>query len=408
MKPVRGRLRQGRCQEPYDFSEKVPDTFSDAGRRCSARVLLAAAAIAVCLTLLVPGPAAAAAPAVPAARPRPAGAAPAAVAQATGAARTRAEVETLIQKAGATPPDWWNSVALNYPPTVDLTWPDMRGKPWNPQTNIGQYLWSVINENPSKWREGVKLLHHCLMVNKGNSAALDKAMDALGNAYFNLLQDWPRAVFWWRKAGYDDDGYSARCYWKMGCKEMAVEVLNSLPPADPGYGNIAKLWADMGETGKALAAADALVRAGKPEQGYLAAGDACRQAGRYANAVEYYRKLLQVAKNKNVKQRAQDGIDAIRLVDSLDLSKVRDGVYAAAVMAYAGPLEVQVEVRAGRILSVKIGKHQEKQYYTALADTPAQIVAKQGIKGVDAVTSATITSEAILGATVKALAKGMQ
>ena len=273
MKPVRGRARQKRCQESYDFSEKVPDTFSDVGRRRSARVLLAAAVIAVCLTLPVPGPAAAASPAVPAARPRPAGAAPAAVAQATGAARTRAEVEALIQKAGATPPDWWNSVALNYPPTVDLKWPDMRGKPWNSQTNIGQYMWSVINENPSKWRGGVKLLHHCLMVNKGNSAALDKAMDALGNAYFNLLQDWPRAVFWWRKVGYDDDGYSARCYWKMGCKEMAVEVLNSLPPAEPGYGNIAKLWADMGETDKALAAADALVRAGKPEQGYLAAGD---------------------------------------------------------------------------------------------------------------------------------------
>jgi uncharacterized protein with FMN-binding domain len=347
-----------------------------------------------------------AAPATPAAARLTPGASPSAPAQAV--TRTRAEVEALIQKAGATPPDWWASVPLTVPPAVDLTWPDMRGKPWNPQTNIGQYMWSVINENAPKWREGVKLLHHCLMVNKNNPAALQKTMDGLGNAYFDLLQDWPRAVFWWRKAGYGDDVYSARCYWKMGCKEMAVEVLNDLPETEAGYGNIAKLWADMGETDRALAVAEGVVRAGRPEAGYLAAGDACRQAGRYVKAVEYYQKLFNMTKNKNIKARAQDGIDAIRLVEGLDLAKVRDGTYTASTMAYAGPLEIQVTVRAGRIADCRVTKHQEKQYYTSIADTPAQIVAKQGIKGVDAVSSATITSEAIMKATVKALAKGMQ
>jgi len=101
-------------------------------------------------------------------------------------------------------------------------------------------------------------------------------------------------------------------------------------------------------------------------------------------------------------------IDAIRAVDGLDLSKVRDGTYTASSNAYAGPLDVAVDIKGGKILSVKVTKHQEKQFYTALTDTPAQIVAKHGIKGVDAVTSATITSEAIMNATVKALAKGMQ
>ena len=61
-----------------------------------------------------------------------------------------------------------------------------------------------------------------------------------------------------------------------------------------------------------------------------------------------------------------------------------------------------------RIVSVRVTKHEEKQFYSALTDTPSQIVKKQGVKGVDAVTGATMTSEAIINATAKALAGGMQ
>ena len=44
----------------------------------------------------------------------------------------------------------------------------------------------------------------------------------------------------------------------------------------------------------------------------------------------------------------------------------------------------------------------------ALTDTPNQIIEKQGLKGVDATTSATITSEAIISATAKTLASGLE
>jgi uncharacterized protein with FMN-binding domain len=83
-------------------------------------------------------------------------------------------------------------------------------------------------------------------------------------------------------------------------------------------------------------------------------------------------------------------------------------VYTADSIAYAGPLYVEVAVKGGRIESVRVTKHQEKQFYSALTDTPSQIVQKQGVKGVDAVTGATMTSEAILNATAKALAEGMR
>jgi uncharacterized protein with FMN-binding domain len=166
----------------------------------------------------------------------------------------------------------------------------------------------------------------------------------------------------------------------------------------------------MGEVKTALFLAEDMAQAGYPDIGYLAAGDACRLAGRYKEALGYYRQVAAATKGwndiKQNKTRAQASIEAIRAAEGLDLSRVRDGTYNATSIAYAGPLSVAVTVAGGRIVAVKVTRHEEKQYYTALADTPAQIIKKQGIKGVDAVTSATITSEAIMNATVKALAQG--
>jgi uncharacterized protein with FMN-binding domain len=75
-------------------------------------------------------------------------------------------------------------------------------------------------------------------------------------------------------------------------------------------------------------------------------------------------------------------------------------------LGYEGQIQVNVVVSSGRIEAVKVTQHREKQFYSALTDTPAKIVAKQGVKGVDATTSATIKSEAIINATAKALASG--
>ena len=62
-----------------------------------------------------------------------------------------------------------------------------------------------------------------------------------------------------------------------------------------------------------------------------------------------------------------------------------------------------VTVRAGKLESVKVVRHREKQFYAALTDTPRKIIAKQSVRGIDATTNATITSEAIINATAKAL-----
>ena len=43
------------------------------------------------------------------------------------AERTKSEVDALIAQAGSTSPDWWNSVELEYPETLDLSWPVRQG-----------------------------------------------------------------------------------------------------------------------------------------------------------------------------------------------------------------------------------------------------------------------------------------
>ncbi|MHC4176316.1 MAG: SHD1 domain-containing protein [Planctomycetota bacterium] len=334
-----------------------------------------------------------------------------------GSQRTVAQVEALIAKVGREPPDWWDSVALTYPKSLDLSWPQKPPPPWNNQKNVGQYLWDIIQPNPRKWREGIRFVHSLLEMHKSDGEKRVRAMNTLGRLYFLLLQDYARAAYWWRQAGVGPGNRSpagvnlAACYWRLGNKQMAMELLQKIPL----YYSSIKLLADMGETQTALRLAESAARGGTADMAYLYAGDACRIEGQYRQAIGYYQKVLDVpATGKEAKrveqsqQRARANIEAIRIFDTLDLRKVPDGTYRGKSPAYGGELHVEVAVRSGRIESVKVVQHKEKQFYTALTDTPRQIIEKQGVKGIDATSSATITSEAIINATAKALSTGIK
>jgi len=351
--------------------------------------------------------------------------APAPVPTKGSAARSRAEVQALIQKAGTTPPDWFEATPLDYPKSLDLSWPEKPQGPWNPSKNVGQYLWSTINENPSRWQSGIKFLHHLLTVHKDNPAPLGRVIDALGNSYFNLMQDWARAAFWWQKCE-QRKGLSvfntvrlAECYWRLGSKAMAAEKIREVDRyISP---SIIKLWADMGELDKALRLAALMTRedprtdAGWVAEGHLLAGDAYRLHGRFPEALASYQKVLAVPAGGKQKgrvershRRAQANTDAIKATDALDLKRIPDGTYRSTATSYAGPLEVAVTIAAGRIEAVKVTRYEDKQYYSSLTAIPQQIVGRQGVKGIDAVTCATITSDAIVNATARALAGAMK
>jgi len=331
--------------------------------------------------------------------------------------RTQAEVQALIQSSGTAKPSWWSSVGLNYPKTLDLSFPKPQQKGWFPQKNVGHYMHSVINENPSRWQQGTKFMHYVLSVNKGNSAVERKCQWQLGGSYHNLLRDWARGAYWWQKVN-DGKPYVttrlAECYWKLGNKAMAAQMLGKIRQAG-GNGTAIKLWSDMGDLNRAMSLAAASIPSRWPSGIHVAAGDACRKHGQYQQAIAQYQKTLalpDLPKNKNGgrkrnKARATAAIQNIKVFETLDLSKVRSGTYAGKGVGFGGDIFLSVTVRSGKIADISITKQTEKQFFTSLRDTPKRIIDKQGLKGVDATTGASVTSEAILNATAEALAKGM-
>lgn len=319
------------------------------------------------------------------------------------AAPTRQQIEALIAQAGKTNPDWWDSVPLTFPPTLDLSWKDSPGG-WDPQKYVSHYLWDVINPNPNRWKEGAKFVHHLMSVNKDNPALVDRCAGTLANLYATMLRDYPRGAFWARRFSRNPV-LLANCYWQMGSKEMAAELLRKIGRDDTRHGSVIKLWADMGEFATALKLADQMARDGMPDAAWLAAGDACRLAGQYDKAGRYYRDVLacptggrDLAVNK---KRAQANIDALQVID---LEKIPDGTYTASSLGYAGQVQVAVSVKDHHLESVKVTQHKEKQFRSSIEQTTSQIIRKQDVRGVDTTSGATVTSEAIINATAKALA----
>ena len=330
---------------------------------------------------------------------------------------TRAELDALINREGKTPPPWFKDTPLNYPKSLDLSWPMKPPQGWDNQKNVGQFVWDVVNPNPGRWREGVRLMHHLLTLHKDDPDKREREMLTLCHMYHDLLEDYARAAFWYRAVGVekDPDEYArsavilAECYWRLGYRDEALKLLAKVPPSL----SQAKLLGDMGETDRALKMA--LAEADDDSQGYaaLAAGDACRQVGRYQEALLHYQKVLDIevpAKNppgrllKN-RDRAEANVSAIKAFELFDPKQVADGKHVAASQGYEGPVEVTVTMKGGRLEAVAVTKHREKQFYSAISDTTTKILKKQSVKGVDTTSNATITSEAIINATAKALAR---
>jgi uncharacterized protein with FMN-binding domain len=228
-------------------------------------------------------------------------------------------------------------------------------------------------------------------------------------AYFTLLQDYPRAAFWLQKAkpsvSQADGVRLAECYWRLGNRDMALEMLRGKSLALESI----KLLGDMHEVDGAITLTKAFSRTNADNQAYLLAGDALRQAGQLDQAITYYQKVVDADNFRNkeykdrIQARARDSIEAISLYDKADVSKVADGKYSGNSIGYNGRLDVEVTVASGRIQAVRITAHLEKQFYAALTDTPANIISTQSIQNIDATSGATITSQAIVNATARPL-----
>ncbi|MFK7737684.1 MAG: FMN-binding protein [Pirellulaceae bacterium] len=328
------------------------------------------------------------------------------------AEKSEAEIRAIIDSEGASEPDWLSSTKFNHPKSLDLDWPLKVDGPWNESKNVGQYMWGRVNPNPARWRSGIKLLHECIRLHSGKRELLKRDYSALGSRYFELLQDYPRAAYYYEKAQVSMNQppgvHLAECYFRLGSKKMAMERMRG----QSLHFDAIKLLGQMGELQEALSVTKVYARTRQFNEAFLNAGDALRAAGQLDEAIGYYQQILDrnEARNaeylKRYRGRAGDSINAIRLFDKADVSKVADGIYDDKAVGYNGDLHVRVKVANGKIKDVEITKHKEKQFYAALTDTPRQIIDKQGIQEIDGTSGATITSQAIVNASARALAQG--
>jgi uncharacterized protein with FMN-binding domain len=389
------------------------------------------------------------------------------------AEKTKTEIDTHIKQVGGTAPDWWNSVEMSYPETLDLNWPvqggfmegrsefgERRGRGFrgergghgfpggrggrgfgreqNLQTMVDQYLIQVVYPNASRHKEGIKLVNHLMILHKDDKEKLKRSLNTLGQMFYELFDDYTRAAFWWQKysqmGGSTDSLKMARCYFELGSKATAAELLLQ---ADSSYSrnnkDLIKLWAKIGEVDKALEMIESNSdtnssgmdridfrggRGSSQSENYLLAAEICRGAGRYDEAIGYYEKVLALPDSytrsmnrhgTDGKVKAQANLEATRLLKKLDLKRVPDGSYTASTAGYGGPLTIRVVINGGNIESVKITQHWETFSYLVMAEpTARQIVTKQGFEGVDVITGATVTSDAIINAAAKALVNAME
>lgn len=326
--------------------------------------------------------------------------------------RSKQEVRLIIQQEGASDPNWLEQTELNHPSSLDLSWPLKVEGPWNESKNVGQYMWGRVNPNPSRWRSGIKLIYECIRRHEGQQQLLKRDYDALGDKYFVLLQDYPRAAYWFERANVKVNTkagiHLAECYYRLGNKQMAMDLMSGKRL----HVDAIKLLGEMGEIDAALNVTRSYSKTSLFNEAFLNAGDALRSVGRRDEAVAFYQKVLDRNQARNedylnrYKGRARDSIDAIRLFDQADVTKVADGTYTDAAVGYNGDIEIRVTVARGKISTVEVTKHKEKQFYAALTDTPRQIMTTQGVREIDGTSGATITSQAIVNATARALAQG--
>ncbi len=326
--------------------------------------------------------------------------------------KSRASINAIINETGPTKPDWWDSVEMNYPKTLDLSG-KIKVKGWKPQRNLGAYLFSVVNPNQSRWKPAIKLLHHVINVRKGDKPRQAAAMQTLGTQYLQLLGDYPRAAYWVRRARaakrrlYIGDVMTiAECYWKLGNTQMAISELRKYGLDRKPHGAAIKFYTDIGMPAKALSLAKALAK-GRPGEGNLLAGNIECKRGNYDAAIASYQRVLNTEKGsrylRRYKSRAKRNTQIARICKTLDISKLTDGTYRGTAKGYEGPIDVEVTVQAGRIEAIKITKERESLPSRSLKDMPTRIIEAQSLR-IDSVTKATITSDAIIAATANALA----
>jgi uncharacterized protein with FMN-binding domain len=142
-------------------------------------------------------------------------------------------------------------------------------------------------------------------------------------------------------------------------------------------------------------------------------GDVYADLGDMEKAKEHYREAIRLFPTSNQPYgrhllhrhvaKTQAKLDLLNR-KTLDLAQIRDGVYRGTSLGYGKPLHATVTVRRGRIVDIQL-RHEEKIEQGATTIIPKQIIERQSLEA-DAITGATVTVQAIVEATYRALRQG--
>ncbi len=205
--------------------------------------------------------------------------------------------------------------------------------------------------------------------------------------------------------------------WSIRAHEWFVNQPHENTPIG-SFITLASLYAQYGEFEKAKAILDRGM-SGLPDPPWrimrqadlLAAyGDLYSASGKIDEAKHHYAKaaaLYPTAKppygGHLLPRRAatvQSKLDLLTF-RSLATATLRDGRYRVKALGYAGDIDVTVWIRNGRIADIQL-KHEEKIDQNACVVVPRKIIERQSLQ-VDAITGATVTTDAIVDGVYRAL-----
>jgi len=276
------------------------------------------------------------------------------------------------------PPEWFEMTAI--------TWDT--NKPWK---DARLEIRRLLGLDEQAVRQAVKLTWiYAQKSDIGNGHELPMYLFMSGN-YAWALQEYPKHLETVAGNGATHEYLClASCYAHFGEYEKAMELLDraskDLPPAP---------WEISGQANIANSLGDLYVEMGQIDQAKAAYAEAMRL---YPTSAQPYGRHLLPRYVAKVKTK----LDLLTF-ESLGTAKLRDGKYIGKALGYADTKDMQITVtiKGGKMADIQV-VHQEKIELNATQIIPEQILAKQSLK-VDAITGATVTSQAITDGTYQAL-----
>ncbi len=308
---------------------------------------------------------------------------------------------------------------------VNNLWAPSKGARLNKtgmEKSAGRYLFLVQKgtDPASFWRLNLGIYLACLDYDAGAYQQLDP----LTKPGADLVP--PSRIKW--LAGSDTIKtiahlYRARILAKHGArKEMEKEI--AACALDNGYKHLlaGEAYALAGEADKSAAELKKAVQntSGHPEGNWgrtftpMRACSIAHLAGKNSEAVELGKPLVGRGQNaekwpmyKAAWALANTFTEYAKAGRNVDYSKLKDGVFTGSAQGYEAPVDVAVTVSRGRIVKVDIKNQRETRPYSALEIIPQRIVEYQSLN-VDTISSATISSLAVIGGAEEALLKASE